>query len=175
MKMMFPCAQYAPEIAAYRQEFLDAGDSMDGTGILRRTADPVAWILACERLRSGEAPDGWVPCTQFMYVDEEQGRIVGMIDVRHRFNPYLEQYGGLIGYSVRPSQRKKGYAESMLKQALAYCWTDLQLDRVLITCLEGNEASRRTILHAGGVYECTVIEPTGHQRIERYWIEKQRI
>ena len=35
-----PTSEYASQIVEYRQEFLDAGDSMDGTGPLRRTSNP---------------------------------------------------------------------------------------------------------------------------------------
>ena len=44
------------------------------------------------------------------------------------------------------------------------------LRKVLITCLDTNEASRRTILHAGGVYESTEHEPNENENLERYWI-----
>ena len=173
MKLIFPTAEYAGQIAAYRQEFLDAGDSMDGTGALRRMADPMAWIEFCEKLRCREtAPDSWVPGTQLMLVRETDDRIVGMIDVRHELNAYLEQYGGNIGYSVRPSERGKGYANRMLALALPFCWDTLGLERVLITCLEENEASRRTILKNGGVYESTVLEPHDRLRIQIYWITR---
>ena len=37
-----------------------------------------------------------------------------MIQLRHCFNDYLERYGGHIGYSVRPDERRKGYAAWML-------------------------------------------------------------
>jgi len=39
-----PTSEYASQIALYRQEFLDAGDSMDGTGALRKTANPEEYI-----------------------------------------------------------------------------------------------------------------------------------
>ena len=173
MQLILPCIEYAPDIAAYRQDFLDTGSSMDGTGALRRMDDPLAWIAFCETLRDpAKTPDGWVPSTQFLYVREKEKRIVGMIDVRHRFNPYLEQYSGHIGYSVRPDERGKGYAGQMLAAVLPYCWQELKMERVLITCLEENEASRKTILKNGGIYEGTVLEPSAGERIQRYWISK---
>lgn len=171
MKLIFPEEAWAEEISAYRREFLDAGDSMDGTGILRRTEDPLAWIEGCRRLRQGQTPDGWVPSTQFMYVNEETGKIVGMIDVRHRLNAFLEQYGGHIGYSVRPCERGRGLAAEMLREALRCAFGELKLPRVLITCGQANEASRRTILRCGGVYESTAFEPMEKMEIQRYWIE----
>ena len=105
-----------------------------------------------------------------MTVRESDGRLVGMVNVRHYFNDYLEQFGGHIGYSVRPSERRKGCAKEQLRLALSFCRETLGLDRVLITCYTSNEGSRRTILSAGGVYENTVHEPDRNVDLERYWI-----
>ncbi len=78
-------------------------------------------------------------------------------------------YGGHIGYSVRPSERRKGYATEMLRQCLPHCKAP-GLDRVLITCADSNEASRQVILANGGLYEKTVFEPLGQRNLKRYWI-----
>ena len=43
-----PTAEYANQIKEYRQEFLDAGDSMDGTGSLRRMENPLDFIQKCK-------------------------------------------------------------------------------------------------------------------------------
>ena len=171
MKLIMPDSTYAEEIRAYRQEFLDAGSSMDGTGALRKAEDPIIWLDICEKMRHPETvPAGRVQATQFIFVREEDRKIVGMLQVRHTLNDYLIKYGGHIGYSVRPGERRKGYAAQMLAAALPFCWDTLKLDRVLITCLEDNEGSRRTILKNGGVYENTVFEPEEKEIIQRYWI-----
>lgn len=164
-----PTAELCGEIAAYRREMLEAGSSMDGCGSLRSTEDPAVWLAQVESQRQeATCPAPWVPATQFVALSET-GRVLGMIQVRHRFNAYLERYGGHIGYSVRPSARRQGVAKEMLRQALTHC-RELGLRRVLITCLEDNEASRRTILANGGVYESTVVEPQEQERLQRYWI-----
>ncbi|MBQ8618101.1 MAG: GNAT family N-acetyltransferase [Clostridia bacterium] len=169
-KLMIPDETMLDEIRAYRQAFLDSGDSMDGTGCLRECEDPQQWLRACRLHAKWETtPQGRVPATQFVFVREDDQRIVGMLDVRHAFNDYLEKYGGHIGYSVHPDERGKGYASQMLRDALVYCKA-LELDRVLITCLADNEASRRTIVKNGGAYEYTVREPGEDADIERYWI-----
>lgn len=170
LKLITPRAEYAPQIAAYRQEFMDAGSSMDGTGPLVRLADPMEWIAVSEQYTK-EPPEGsnMVPATQFLAVRECDGRLVGMLQIRHRFNQYLEKFGGHIGYSVRPDERRKGYANEQLRLALPRC-KELGLARVLITCIQENEGSRKVILKNGGIYESTVYEPNRKVYLERYWI-----
>jgi predicted acetyltransferase len=105
-----------------------------------------------------------------MLIRNNDKRLVGMIQIRHYFNDYLEKYGGNIGYSIRPSERRKGYAKEMLKTAFPFC-RELGLKRVLITCIDGNIGSEKTILANGGVYEYTIHEPNENEDLKRFWIE----
>ena len=164
MLFIEPTIEYNQQIRAYRKEFLECGDSMDGTGALRRCENPQDWVNHSNSCKNSHTvPQGLVPATQYMLVREEDRKIVGMLQIRHYFNPYLEKYGGHIGYSVAPSERRRGYAALMLKMALPKC-RELGIEKVLITCISGNEGSKRTILKNGGIYESTVYE-------ERYWID----
>lgn len=134
-----PTSEYAGQIAEYRQEFLDAGDSMDGTGSLRRMEDTEEYIKVC-------------------------------LDYEDPQNDYLEKYAGHIGYSVRPCERRKGYAKEMLGMALTFC-RELGIDNVLVTCADGNVGSEKTILANGGVYEYTIHEPDEDIDLKRFWIK----
>ena len=163
-------ADYAEQIKEYRQEFLDAGDSMDGTGALRRTPDPYEFIrMSIEREDPKNVPENLVPATQFLFIRKDDNRLLGMLQVRHCFNDYLEKYAGHIGYSIRPSERRRGYAKEMLKAALPFC-REIGLKKVLITCIDGNIGSEKTILANGGVYESTVREPNDNEDLKRFWI-----
>ena len=170
MMLIEPAIEYDLQIRAYRKEFLDCGDSMDGTGALKKFENPQDWLEYLNRHKNSlTVPDGRVPSTQYMLVREEDRKIVGMIDIRHFLNDFLEKYGGHIGYSVAPSERRKGYAVLMLKMALPKC-KELGIEKVLITCISSNEGSKRTILKNGGIYESTVYEPEEGVNLERYWI-----
>lgn len=165
-----PTSEYASQIIEYRQEFLDAGDSMDGTGPLRRFENPEEYIKICAEYEDPTTvPSHLVPATQFFFIRKSDNKLVGMIQIRHRFNDYLEKYAGHIGYSVRPSERRKGYAKEMLRMTLPFC-REIGIDKVMITCIDGNIGSEKTILANGGVYEYTIHEPNENKDLKRFWI-----
>ena len=165
-----PCEEYAEQIAEYKQAFLDADSSMDGCGPLRRCEDSLTYISECRKYTSPETlPEGLVLATQFFYIRKSDNCLVGMLQVRHYFNDYLSKFGGHIGYSIKPCERRKGYATSMLRAILPYC-KDLGLDKILISCIDGNIGSEKTILNNGGVYESTVYEPDRKRNLKRFWI-----
>lgn len=171
LKLVKACEEYLPQVWEYRQECLDAGSRMDGCGPMRQNQTPEEWLKAT-RLYTDPAtvPEGKVMATQFITVRESDNKVVGFLQVRHTLNEHLRNFGGHIGYSIRPSERRKGYATQQLRQALLWCKEELGLDKVLITCLTDNEGSRRTILKCGGVYESTIHEPDMNVDLERYWI-----
>lgn len=167
-----PDISYVAEIKSYRKEMLMANSSMDGTGTLRRMNNPLEWLNYNKRMENPDTvPANKVQATQFVLTDPETHRIYGMLQVRHYLNNYLKNYAGHIGYSVRPTERRKGYAKKMLKQALNFCKEELGLERVLVSCLVENEPSRRTILACGGVFEEKVYEHIEGVWLEKYWID----
>lgn len=109
---------------------------------------------------------GLVPSSIYFLVDEDK-KIYGVIDIRHDLNDYLSQYGGHIGYGVRPSQRRKGYASQMLTLALPIA-KELGINNALITCDKNNTGSAKTIINNGGILENEVIN--GDEITQRYWI-----
>lgn len=170
LQLVVPSEAHLEEVRRYREEFLAAGSSMDGAGPLRRYEDPADWLAAVRAYTDpATVPEGRVQASQFLCLRQEDGRLLGMLQVRHSFNAYLEKYAGHIGYSVRPSERRKGVAKWMLSAVLPYC-REIGLKRILIACEPWNEGSRRTILENGGVYEKTVHEPEEDIDLERYWI-----
>ena len=171
LRLLRPDADNIGQYGDYRREFLENGDSMDGTGPMRRCERADEWLA---RVRSYESPDtlpeGLVIATQYMLVRESDGRLLGMLQLRHTLNDYLAKYAGHIGYSVRPSERRRGYAKRMLAMALDEARA-LGLARVMISCASDNEGSRRTILANGGVFHSTVWDEEDQETLERYWIE----
>ena len=164
-----PSEEYIDEIRDYRQEFFDYGSNFAGDSGLRNAEKIKTWIEHCRLMENKETvpnPD-WVEAEQYMLVKKGEHRILGMINFRHYLNDYLMKIGGHLGYEVRPSERGKGYAKTMLLLCLEKC-REYDLDKALVTCDDDNEASKRTILACGGVFDG--ITKDGSKNVERYWI-----
>ena len=108
-------------------------------------------------------PENWVPAIQLVSFDEAD-HALGFLNLRLRLNDYLLEKGGHIGYSIRPSERGKGYAKESLRQGLQVA-KDKNIHRALVTCSIKNPASRAVILANGGQ-----LENIRHET-ERYWID----
>lgn len=162
-----PSDEYAGEVMDFRAEMLQSGGPFDGCAGLEDVNSYAEWADFEPRLRARYG-DGYVPSEVYLAVRLSDRRLAGILDFRLRLSPYLLQYGGNIGYSVRPSERRKGYGTEMLRLALPICRARGE-KKILIVCDRENEASRRIICKNGGVLENTVAD-LGGGFIQRYWI-----
>lgn len=129
------------------------------------------WLTFIEnQLDKEKIPEGFVTANTFFTVRKRDNKVVGIINIRHELNDYLFNFGGHIGYSILPSERRKGYAYKQLLLGLEYC-KKLNINRVLITCVDYNIGSRKTIEKAGGILENIVFNPNKEVQERRYWIE----
>ena len=164
-----PNLSYADEIIKYKEESLKESPLINGSAGLDSFSSIKDWLEELKRRSSEDTvPEGLVPSSTYLGIRERDNYIVGMIDIRHYLNEYLTQVGGNIGYSVRKTERNKGYAKQMLKLALEKC-KDLKIKKVLITCDEDNIASEKVILSAGAKLE-DIRFFEGKNR-KRFWID----
>lgn len=99
--------------------------------------------------------------------------MVGICNIRHDLNQeFLQNIAGHIGYSIKPSERRKGYAREQLRLALLEA-QKLGLSQVLVTAADWNIGSQKTILANGGVYENTYYDKANNENMKRYWIDNQ--
>ncbi|MCG8592530.1 MAG: GNAT family N-acetyltransferase [Proteobacteria bacterium] len=96
-------------------------------------------------------------------------RLVGGARLRHRLIPVLHLDGGHIGYEIRPSDRRRGYATELLRCVLAEA-ASRGLTRVLLTAAQDNAASIRVIESNGGEADGTSLSPSSRKIMRRYWI-----
>lgn len=166
-----PTLEMEEAAMAYRREHLAHGESVLHGSALMDSLPYGQWV---RRTLDNAHPDtihgGWVQADTFFVLRRTDGRIIGMVDIRHALTtPFLAQMGGHIGYGVRPSERRKGYAASILGMALEHARA-LGLRRVMLSCYRDNEGSRRTILKWGGKKEREFV-PADGKPVEVYWIE----
>lgn len=126
------------------------------------------WISLLPAWSNGEQlPEHLVAFDAF--IAEADGQPVGYVSFRHNLGTeVLRDWGGHIGYIVRPQYRGRGYATNMLAQTLVHAKAQ-GLKRVMVSCDERNIASARVIEKCGGVYHSSF----EHDGIvtRRYWIE----
>lgn len=165
LRLVTPDPVWHASWAAAMQEF---GDEVPpGSGLLEPLADLseqgcaqyAAWLRRGEH--TPPRPD-WVTCSYSWVVAEDE--VVGFVSLRHELNDWLLDQGGHIGYAIRPSRRRRGYASAALGMALDQA-RSRGLTRVLVVCEEDNIASRRTIEGRGGAYQ------DSRSGKRRYWIE----
>lgn len=175
IRLIAPNPDYAEDIWAFRSEILekDADNENQFAGCLSldKCCSAEEWIRICS-LRRNKATCNetgtQVPSDTYLAIRQNDNRVVGVIDLRHHINhPVLGTWGGHCGYSVRPSERGKGYAKEMLRLNILNA-KKLGIEKMLVTCDMDNRASEKTILANGGVFE-KLIEVDGTQ-MKRYWI-----
>ncbi|MEX2804359.1 GNAT family N-acetyltransferase [Streptococcus sp. H31] len=144
-------------------EFSQTGSVHDGGFWEADSFDYDNWLENNLQSEMGiNIPEHFVPAIQFVSFDET-GRALGFLHLRLRLNDYLLNQGGHIGYSIRPSERGKGYAKEQLRLGLKEAGKK-NINPVLVTCHKTNDASQKIILANGGIYEDT------REAVERFWI-----
>ena len=84
------------------------------------------------------------------YILVNNSKVIGMLNIRYTINEEIAEIYGHIGYGVRPSERRKGYATYMLKEALVKC-KKRGMKEVILGCLEDNIGSSKTIINNNGI------------------------
>ncbi len=170
--MLIPLDEtHAGALAAFLRDFRSAGEAR----IPAYFCDP-AWPIT----QVVTALDGWargeglaeqqVPCTTRFWSEGDE--LVGVVNVRHRLNARLRFFGGHVGYSVRPSARRRGIATQMLASALPLARA-LGIGDVLLTCAPDNHGSIRAIEANGGQLEAEELYAPEGRMVRRYWIRSQ--
>ena len=163
-----PSLDWEEELLAYKEAFKSA-HMYGGAGLYKfdKLSD---WLVYLDRLSKDKpAEEGWT-ATVFLCIRQSDKRMIGICNVRHHLNSLgLLNVSGHIGYSIRPDERKKGYAKVQLRLALLEA-KKLGIDKVLVTCADWNIGSERTILANGGVYEDSRLDKSTGNMMKRYWI-----
>jgi len=149
-KLIEPTIEYRDAYISFYEDWIKSGEDMVPWVIEKDPADFNAMIdfLYAEDSESKITNSDRVPHTTY-WLRNEDNLIVGAVNIRHRLNQKLLNQGGHIGYGVRPSERRKGYATKILSAALELT-KDLGLQRVLVVCDKENIGSEKTIVKNSG-------------------------
>ncbi|MBE5881208.1 MAG: GNAT family N-acetyltransferase [Lachnospiraceae bacterium] len=150
IKLVRPTLEMKEEALAYRQSHFDAGEhEISGSELLDQTEDYAQWVQSITANTSPETVNpAWVVTDTYFAVDEND-KIVGIIDLRHSLNDFLQDFGN-VGYSVKPSERRKGYATEMFCQVREIA-RQAGMKELHMAVHRDNEPSVKTIVNAGGV------------------------
>jgi predicted acetyltransferase len=169
ISLIEPALELKSEFLAMAEEFQDAGENeIIGLGSISIDDFDNSVSRAKDHSCGLNIAEGRVPATTYWLV--RQGQILGPSNLRHELNDYLRKFGGHIGYSIRPSQRGKGFGILILKLTLEKA-RQLGLDKVLVTCDDDNFASARVIEKNGGILEGNIVDDSHKVPVRRYWIE----
>lgn len=164
-----PAVELEKEYLEFYREWVDSEEEMVPWVISR---DPSNFSEMVEFLQNNEKgidlPEDWVPDSTYWLINEDS-KIVGAVNIRHALTDHLLTRGGHIGYGVRPSERRKGYATKILELSLEKT-KELGISKVLVVCDANNTGSMRTILKNGGIPDNDFIEEDGNV-IKRFWIK----
>ena len=147
-----PTLEWKEKALDYRKEHFENGEMViNGSELLDKTDSYEDWLKS---VTDNTSPDtvnpNWVVTDTFFAIDEKEN-IIGIIDLRHSLNDFLKDFGN-SGYSVRPSERRKGYATEMLRQIVLIA-KQVGLEELHLSVERDNEPSVKTIVNNGGMYE----------------------
>ena len=164
-----PSKKYKEKIMDFCEEFIRNDEIAYGTQRLCEMRNVEEWLTKVKNNECKQTvEEGRPPSYEFMAIREKDQRLIGMINVRYDLTEEMLMYLGHIGYCVRKSERKKGYAAEMLRLALVEA-RKIGLSRVLLTVDSDKIASIATMRKNGAVLENEV--PYNGKITQRYWIE----
>lgn len=171
-KLVVPTLEYKDQAIEYINEFYENNSDINGVGGLNRYLDNYeGWLQKLEEDRNRIPDEEKVPAETFFFVRESDNRIIGMINIRLVLNERLRNSSGNIGYSIRPSERRKGYNKINLYLALLECKKH-EMKQVMLDCDKDNLGSAKTIQALCGKFEKEYFDDKKYNcLVQVYWID----
>ena len=146
-----PTIERKDDAIDFIKEFFKYDSNIHGSGSLRRYVDDYeGWLLKLEKDYTNPVTEETVPARTYFLIRNTDNKIVGMNNIRLALNKQLEEHGGHIGYSIRPTERGKGYNNLNLYLALKVC-DKYGIEIAMLSADIDNPASWKTMEQLGGV------------------------
>lgn len=167
------------EIIDYINEFVLYNSNINGTGSLDKILEGHTFEQSLDRCLNMEDEEyakklGNCPGKTFLLIRENDNKIIGTINIRWNLTEEMKQFGGNIGYGIRPTERRRGYNKVNLYLGLIES-QKLGLDKVMLDCDVNNLGSAKTIQALGGVLERTEVDPYDGVLTSVYWINVDEV
>lgn len=155
LALVFPNEEMESKVLAFKKEFIDNGEKTIN-GSYKLDMDKYSYLEWLQIIRDNlnkETVNPTFGSSHTLFAVRNDEEIIGIVNFRHTLTDFYKD-SGHIGYSVRPSERNKGYATEILKQILEFTKSH-DLTKVFLTCKKDNNASKKTILRNGGTLNRT--------------------
>lgn len=171
LRLIKPVARLEQSHAGLIAEFVERDEELVPWVLEEVGEDFGAYVDWLDNNARGEnLQPGFVPNTTLWLIDDAD-EILGVANMRHVLTDSLIEYGGHIGYGVRPSARRRGCATEMLRQSLIVL-RSLGVGDVRVTCDRHNVASAKTIIRNGGELDSEAYMAEHQCHVQRYWIRQ---
>ena len=168
LKLIQPALEYEEQVNEYVKEHLEHGENeLSASKGLASAKSYKEWldkVIAEEEIPK----ENWVRNNTYLVIREEDDRLIGLLNIRKEDNDRVLEWAGHIGYGVRPTERRKGYASEILRLALDEC-RRIGMKKVMLGCHQDNIGSKKTIEKNKAVYEREVMAEGKPAFV--YWIE----
>ena len=153
IRLVKPTRELKKKALEYRQEHFDFGESViNGSSLFDQINLYDEWLGKVAANASVETVDpDWVLTDTFFALRVSDDKIVGIADIRYQLNDFLKDFGN-CGYSVRPSERRKGYAGEIVRQICCIA-REHGMERLQLSVEKNNIASIKAIEKNGGKYD----------------------
>lgn len=152
-------------IVDLKKEIENYDNDFEGFSILKNMEDFYSFYL---KLIDNENPSNENYSPQYTYLAFEDNELVGVVVLRTQLKGDLVNYGGNVGFLVRPSKRQKGYGTLLLKEALSILKNNYHLDYVVLGCRVDNIASSKVIENNGAIYVSDYFEVKNGLTFKKY-------
>ena len=171
LRFEVPSIKRKQEALDYIKEFKEYNSAINGSGGLDRYIDNYeGWLEKLEQDYVRVPSEEKVPARTYFLVRNSDDRIVGMINIRLALNEKLRKYGGNIGYSIRPTERRKGYNKINLYLGLKIC-QEYGIKEVLLDCDKYNLGSAKTMQALGGFMVREYYDDIDDEIVQAYIID----